>query len=140
MKRTDNRCEGLRASSEIDLVQHSVHHATHSFSSRKRPDYWSLVLGLLCVAIGLPAFFVSAQDKAAPEKATSGGALAPAADADRAGFLARNNAATSYDLLQNVKDGKVKLEEIKKDELPEELKNLSTAEQICAAWGISLGG
>lgn len=67
--------------------------------------------------------------EAAREKAASGGALAPAAAADRAGFLARNNAATSYDLLQNVKDGKFKLEDIKKDELPDELKNLSTAEQ-----------
>ncbi len=66
---------------------------------------------------------------AAQEKADAGAALAPAAAADRAGFLARNGAAGSYDLLQNIKEGKVKLESIGKDELPEELKNLSTAQQ-----------
>lgn len=71
MKRTDNRCGGTQATSDIDLVQHSAHHSSHSFLSRKRPDYWSILLGLLCVAIGLPAFFVSAQDKAAPEKAAA---------------------------------------------------------------------
>lgn len=67
--------------------------------------------------------------ESAKSKAVAGAALAPAAAADRASYLARNNAAASYDLLQNVKDGKVKLEEMKKDELPDELKNLSLAEQ-----------
>lgn len=71
MKRTDNRCEGTHATSEIDLVRRSAHHASHSFLPRKRLDYWSIVLGLLCVAIGLPAFFVSAQDKAVPSKAAA---------------------------------------------------------------------
>ncbi|MEI7686903.1 MAG: hypothetical protein WCL32_17925 [Planctomycetota bacterium] len=66
---------------------------------------------------------------AAREKASAGGALAPAAAADRASYFARNGASASYDLLQSVKDGKVKLEDVKKDELPEELKNLTAAEQ-----------
>jgi Mg-chelatase subunit ChlD len=55
--------------------------------------------------------------------------LAPAAQADRAAFNARNNAATAYDLIQNLKDGKVKLADIKADELPEELKGKTLAEQ-----------
>jgi Mg-chelatase subunit ChlD len=61
--------------------------------------------------------------------AASGAKLKGGAAADRAGFLARNGAAGSYDLLQNIKDGKVKLENLKKEELPDELKNLSLAEQ-----------
>ena len=47
-------------------------------------------------------------------RATAGASLAPEAAADRAGFLARNGAASSFDFLQNVKDGKVKLEDMKK--------------------------
>ncbi len=65
----------------------------------------------------------------AQKSADAGAALAPTSGADRAGFLARNGGAGSYDLLENIKQGKVKLEEIKKEELPEELKNLAPAEQ-----------
>jgi Mg-chelatase subunit ChlD len=70
-----------------------------------------------------------AQTKGAA-KAKAGAALAPSAQADRAGFLVRNNnAATSYDLLYNVQQGKVKLEELKKEELPSELRDLTLEEQ-----------
>jgi len=37
--------------------------------------------------------------------------------------------AASYDLLDSIKDGKVKLENLKKDELPEELRKMSLKEQ-----------
>lgn len=82
MKNTDHRQAGTHASSEIDLVRGSAHHAGHSLLPRRQFDYWSVCLGLLCVAIGLPAFFVSAQDKASPEKASAEAAkpaVAPAA-------------------------------------------------------------
>ncbi len=56
---------------------------------------------------------------------------APAAEqAERAAFNAKaGGRAASYDLLDNVKNGKVKLEQLKKEELPEELQKLSLAEQ-----------
>lgn len=90
MKNTDNRHAGTHARSEIDLVRGSAHHAGHSLSPRRPFDYWSVCLGLLCVAIGLPAFFVSAQDtasadKASPEKAAPAAAAAKPAAAPVAG-------------------------------------------------------
>jgi len=55
--------------------------------------------------------------------------LAPAAQAARAAFQSKNEQASAYDLLDNVKQGKVKLEEIKKEELPDELQKLTLPEQ-----------
>jgi Mg-chelatase subunit ChlD len=49
--------------------------------------------------------------------------------AGRIAFQAKNAQVAQYDLLDNIKQGKVKLEEIKKEELPEELKNLTLAQQ-----------
>ena len=70
-----------------------------------------------------------AQTKGAA-KAKAGAELAPTAQADRVGFLLRNaNGGTSYDLLHNVQTGKVKLEELKKDELPTELRELNLEQQ-----------
>ncbi len=66
---------------------------------------------------------------AGESKKASNAALAPAAAADRAAYYARTGAATSYDLLNNIKDGKVKLESLKKDELPPELQKLTVEEQ-----------
>ena len=62
-------------------------------------------------------------------KLTASAALPAAAQADRAAFNARAGGATAYDLIQNLKEGKVKLEEIKKDELPMELQNKTVVEQ-----------
>lgn len=65
-------------------------------------------------------------------KALSGATakLPPGIAADRAGFYARGTGGyVAYDLLRQIKDGKVKLEEIKKDELPDELKGKSLEEQ-----------
>jgi Mg-chelatase subunit ChlD len=55
--------------------------------------------------------------------------LEPAAAAERAAYNAKNAQVASYDLLDNVKKGKVKLEDLKKDELPPELQKLSIKEQ-----------
>ncbi len=62
-------------------------------------------------------------------KLAESAALPAAAQADRAAFNARNNAATAYDLVQQLKDGKVKLDELKKDELPQELQGKNVTEQ-----------
>lgn len=62
-------------------------------------------------------------------KKISNAALAPAAAADRAAFYARNGAGTSYDLLINIRKGTVKLESMKKEELPPELQKLNMEEQ-----------
>jgi len=55
--------------------------------------------------------------------------LAPAEAAPRIAFQAKNRQASSYDLLDGIKQGKVKLEDVKKDELPEQLQKLNLAEQ-----------
>lgn len=62
-------------------------------------------------------------------KANQAAALPTAVAADRAGFSSRTKQAASYDLLDNLRDGKVKLEQLKKDELPEELQEMSPAER-----------
>src|SRR5262249_45499356 len=59
----------------------------------------------------------------------AGADLPVAAAAERAAFNAKNSQAASYDLLDNIKKGKVRLEEIKKEELPPELQKLAPAEQ-----------
>lgn len=55
--------------------------------------------------------------------------LAPAAAADRAGFNSKAGRAATFDLLDCIKAGQVKLEELKKEELPPELKDLSLVQQ-----------
>src|SRR5262245_43319630 len=51
-------------------------------------------------------------------------ATAPALAADRAVFNAMRGGINSYDLLSDIKAGKVKLESLKDEELPEELRKL----------------
>jgi Mg-chelatase subunit ChlD len=53
-----------------------------------------------------------------------GAATAPAMAADRAAFNAGRGIINSYDLLSDIKSGKVKLESLKDEELPEELRKL----------------
>ncbi len=55
--------------------------------------------------------------------------LAPAAQAARAAFQAKNDRAASYDLLDSIKQKKVKLEDLKKEELPEQMKKMTLDEQ-----------
>jgi hypothetical protein len=75
--------------------------------------------------------FGSAESQAkGAAKSKAGTELAPTAQADRVGFLVRNaNGGTAYDLLHNVQTGKVKLEDLKKDELPPELRELNLEQQ-----------
>ncbi len=54
---------------------------------------------------------------------------APGVAAERAAFQAKTDRVAAYDLLEQVKEGKVKLEELKKEQLPDELKKLSVKEQ-----------
>jgi hypothetical protein len=54
----------------------------------------------------------------------------PAAEAaDRAAFSGRTKMAGSYDLLDGIKKGTVKLKELKKDELPTEMQKMTLKEQ-----------
>ena len=62
-------------------------------------------------------------------KARGAAALPAPAAAERAAYQAKNAQAATYDLLDSIKRGKVKLEEVKKDELPEELKKLDVKGQ-----------
>ena len=55
--------------------------------------------------------------------------LPMAAAAERAGFNAKAAQAASYDLLDNIKRGNVKLKDLKEDELPPELQKMSARER-----------
>ncbi|MCI0379225.1 MAG: VWA domain-containing protein [Gemmataceae bacterium] len=62
-------------------------------------------------------------------KANAAAALPPAAAAERAGYSSKVGKTASYDLLDCIKDGKVKLDKLKKDELPAELQELNLEQQ-----------
>jgi len=63
-------------------------------------------------------------------QADKGAKLAAPDAAARAGFYARNSAGgVTYCLINSIKDGKVKLEDLKKEELPDQLKGKSLTEQ-----------
>ena len=64
------------------------------------------------------------QKKDAAEKT-----LAPESAAARGAYLAKNGMVATYDLLDCINKGKVKLEELKEDELPAELKKLTPKER-----------
>jgi hypothetical protein len=49
--------------------------------------------------------------------------------ADRAAFAAKGKMAASYDLLDGIKSGKIKLKELKKEELPAEMQKMTPEEQ-----------
>jgi Mg-chelatase subunit ChlD len=53
---------------------------------------------------------------------------APAA-AERVAFQAKNAQVASYDLLDSIKQGRVKLEDLKKEELPKELQDMNPEER-----------
>jgi Mg-chelatase subunit ChlD len=69
------------------------------------------------------------QQRADGTKAHSAARLAAPVAADRAAFNAKSGRVASYDLLDNIKQGKVKLETLKKDELPEEMQKMTLTEQ-----------
>jgi Mg-chelatase subunit ChlD len=62
------------------------------------------------------------------KKAAAGGLPGPAA-ADRAAFSGKGGVAASYDLLDNIKAKKVKLEDLKDEQLPPELRKLTLKER-----------
>jgi Mg-chelatase subunit ChlD len=62
-------------------------------------------------------------------KAAAAGALPAPAAADRAGFSAKGGSVASYDLIDSVKDKKVKVEDIKEEDLPEELRKIPANER-----------
>ncbi len=55
--------------------------------------------------------------------------LAPGAAAERAAYQAKNAQVATYDLIDGVKQGRVKLEDLKKEELPKELQELKVEER-----------
>jgi Mg-chelatase subunit ChlD len=49
--------------------------------------------------------------------------------ADRAGYCAKTGRVATYDLLDSIKDGKVKLEELKADQLPDDMRKMTAKER-----------
>ncbi len=70
-----------------------------------------------------------AMKKASEEKARAAAALPASVAADRAAFRAKDGKAAAYDLLDAIKNGKVKLEDVKQDELPEQMKKMDAKER-----------
>jgi hypothetical protein len=70
-----------------------------------------------------------AKQKAGEAKLEAARRLAAPAAADRAGYAAKDGKAAAYDLLDAVKSGKVKLDELKKEELPEQLQKMDAKER-----------
>jgi Mg-chelatase subunit ChlD len=62
-------------------------------------------------------------------KAKEAEALPLSAAADRAAFAGKSEKAAAYDLLASIKSGKVKLEDLKKDELPKEMQKMDRKQQ-----------
>jgi Mg-chelatase subunit ChlD len=69
------------------------------------------------------------QQRADGEKLKAAEALPGGAAADRAAFNSKTGQVASYDLLDSIKKGKVKLEDLKKDQLPKELQGKTLKEQ-----------
>jgi Mg-chelatase subunit ChlD len=65
----------------------------------------------------------------AGEKAHLAEGLAPAAAADRGAYAAKAGRVGTYDLLDAIKAGKVKLDDLKPEELPEEMKKMTPKER-----------
>jgi Mg-chelatase subunit ChlD len=63
-----------------------------------------------------------------PPPACAPCASAPVA-ADRAGYCAKTGRVATYDLLDGIKDGKVKLEELKADQLPDDMQKMTLKER-----------
>jgi Mg-chelatase subunit ChlD len=79
---------------------------------------------------GTTVVYGRAEKRAADKKKAEAAATLPAGPAaDRAGYVAKSRRAAAYDLLDAIKGGKVKLEDLKESELPEELKKLEPKER-----------
>jgi hypothetical protein len=66
----------------------------------------------------------TAKRDADARKVREAGAMTVTAAADRAGYFAKKGRTASYDLLDAIRTGQVKLESVKADELPAELSKL----------------
>ncbi len=62
-------------------------------------------------------------------KAREAATLPAPAAADRAGFIAKDGKAASYDLIDAIKARKVKLEDLKEEDLPDDLKKLDSKDR-----------
>ena len=62
-------------------------------------------------------------------KKEAAAALAAPAAADRIGYMAKDGKAASYDLLDAIKAKKVKLDELKPEEFPENLRKMTPTER-----------
>jgi Mg-chelatase subunit ChlD len=69
------------------------------------------------------------QQRAGARKNDVAAKLPAEAAASRVAYQCKNGWCATYDLLDCVKQGKVKLESLKKEELPEQLRNLTLKEQ-----------
>lgn len=67
--------------------------------------------------------------RAGEAKLREAAALPLSAAADRAAFAGKSGKAAAYDLLDSIKNGKVKLEDLKKDELPEAMQKMDLKQQ-----------
>jgi Mg-chelatase subunit ChlD len=67
--------------------------------------------------------------KAGEAKLATAAALPAPAAADRAAYAGKSGKAAAFDLLDDIKSGKVKLEEVKKDELPEQMQKMDRKQQ-----------
>jgi hypothetical protein len=74
-------------------------------------------------------FGPAAKREADTKKVKEAGALTAAAAADRVSYLAKEGMAATYDLLDSIRNGKIKLESLKDDELPDELRKLPAKER-----------
>jgi len=87
----------------------------------KRLGELNAELGKTCLVCGTRA----RQEQLKQQNADAIALDAPKAS-ERVAYQAKNGQLNSFDFLDGIKQGKVKLEEIKKEELPEELKKLKT--------------
>jgi Mg-chelatase subunit ChlD len=70
-----------------------------------------------------------AMRKAGEAKKADASRLEAPAAADRAAFAAKDGKAAAYDLLDAIKAGKVKLAELKEEELPEQMKKMDAKQR-----------
>jgi Mg-chelatase subunit ChlD len=75
------------------------------------------------------AFGKGEKRRADERKVAEARALAPAPAADRAAFASKDGKAASYDLIDSLKEKKIKLEDLKEEELPETLKKVPAKER-----------
>jgi hypothetical protein len=68
------------------------------------------------------------EKKAEAEKLSANAATAPAA-ADRAGKIAKDGKVATYDLIDAIKEKKVKLEDLKDEDLPDDLRKMKPEER-----------